>query len=151
MRYINMKTWAGYVTAGKEGRVWSGELRVNGARRTLYQLEDLRGPLKPARDHWMEEVLTQYVTLFYSEKSALLLFGITHSFLLVLVSAGIVINLNNYQGDHNHYYFYCFLHMIYKNYVWSMRSFFFFFLQQQFSKKGRSLLCEYLIVVIFLS
>lgn len=80
-----MKTWAGYVTAGKEGRVQSGELRVNGARRTVYQLGELRGPLKPVRDHWIEEVLIQYVTLFYSEKSTLLLFGITHSFLLVLV------------------------------------------------------------------
>lgn len=85
MRYINMKTWAGYVTAGKEGRVQSGELRVNGARRTVYQLGELRGQLKPVRDHWIEEVLIQYVTLFYSEKSTLLLFGITHSFLLVLV------------------------------------------------------------------
>lgn len=67
------------------------------------------------------------------------------------VSASGVMNFNNHHGDHNHHYFYCFLHMIDYNYVLSMHSFFFFFLQQQFSKKGRSLPCEYFVVVVFLS
>ena len=67
------------------------------------------------------------------------------------VSASVVMNFNNHHGDHNHHYFYCFLHMIDYNYVLSMHSFFFFFLQQQFSKKGRSLPCEYFVVVVFLS
>ena len=66
------------------------------------------------------------------------------------VSASVVMNFNNHHGDHNHHYFYCFLHMIDYNYVLSMHSFFFFFLQQQFSKKGRSLPCEYFVVVVFL-
>ena len=122
--------------------VRGGELRVNGARRTVYQLEDLRGPLKPVRDHWMEEVLIQY--LLWKKHSPSV-----WNYTYFSISAGIVMNLNNYHGDHNYYYFYCFLDMIYYNYVLSMHSFFFFFCSNSLVKKVGAYHVNILLLLFF--